>query len=82
VPATYHDKSRSHTSKGTEMMFGPNERIGPEEPRVMGGHSLGSIVEVSVLDTVEDIGVRGAHCSVVLLRGRITRPTQAIGETM
>lgn len=38
--------------------------------------------KMSALDTVEDIGgVLGAHRSVAFL-GRITRPTQDIGETM
>ena len=56
------------------MMWGPNERIDPEEPIVMGDHSLGSIVKVCALDTVEDIGVPGAHCSEVLLHGTAELP--------
>jgi hypothetical protein len=64
-----------------KMMLGTNEKIGPEEPRVIVGHSLESVDKGSALDTVKDIGVLGAHLSVIL-RGRITRPTQDIGETM
>jgi hypothetical protein len=40
-----------------EIMLGANKTIGPEKPRVIGGHSLGPVVEVSTLDTVEDVGV-------------------------
>ena len=55
-----------------EMILGPNETIGPEETRVIGGHSLGPIDDVSALDTVKDTGVLAAYRSVVL-RGRVTR---------
>jgi hypothetical protein len=47
-----------------EMMLGPKETIGPEEPRAIGSHSLGTIVEASGLERVEDIGVLGTHRSV------------------
>jgi hypothetical protein len=98
VTTTHHDKTRIRTGRDAEvaktdrgvlvtasifeMMLGPNETIGPEELRVIGGHSLGSIVKVSTLDrSSEDIRVLGAHRSVVLC-GRITRPTEDVGETM
>lgn len=59
-----------------KMMLGPNETIDPEEPS---GHGLGPIVKVRALDTVEGIGVQGAHRSVVLY-GRIIRLTQDIWQ--
>jgi hypothetical protein len=97
VPTTHHDRFHSSTGRDTEISktyrgvlvtasifetkLASNEPIGPEEPSVIGGHSLGPIVKVGALDTVEDIGVLCAHRRVEL-RGRITRPTQDIGETM
>jgi hypothetical protein len=59
-----------------EIMLASNETIGPEEPRVMG-----PVVKVSAFDAVEDIGVLYTHRRVVL-RGRIARLTQNIGERM
>jgi hypothetical protein len=64
-----------------EIMLGSNETIGSDEPRVIGGHSFGLVVKVSTLDTVEDIGLLCTGRRV-LLRGRITRPTQDVGETV
>jgi hypothetical protein len=85
---TYRDEEITKTDRGVlvtagifEMMLGPNETIDEREPRIIGSHGLGPIVKVSALDTVEAIGVLGAHRSVVLC-GRITTPTQDIGDTV
>jgi hypothetical protein len=64
-----------------EMMLGPYETIGSEDPTIISGHNLESIEKGSALDTVEDIGDLGEHRSIAL-RGRIVRPTQDVGETM
>ena len=97
VPTSHHDKSHSLTGRDMDtsktdrgvlliastfkIMLRSNETIDLEEPRVIGGHSLRPIVKVSALNTFEDIEVLCTHRRVVL-SGRITRPTQDIGETM
>lgn len=69
------------SARNFEVMRDPDDTKGPEEPRVIGNHSLRPVVGISALGTVEDIGVLGMHRSVVP-RGIINAPTRDIGETM
>jgi hypothetical protein len=64
VPTTHHGKIRirigrdaevAKTDRGAsifEIMLGPNETVGPGEPRAIGGHNLGLIVKVSAVRVV------------------------------